>query len=46
MRELLRKICIYLHLTTLMVDVYESLEREQFTMMKICSYFLLFYGTW
>lgn len=32
MHELLRKIFIYLCLTTIMVDVYETLEREEFAM--------------
>lgn len=49
MHELLRKICIYLHLTTIMVDVFENLEREEFVMngnLLGLVFFFLFYGTW
>lgn len=41
MHELLRKICVYLHLTTVMVDVYETLEGEEFAMSG--NLFIFFY---
>lgn len=41
MHERVRKICIYLHLTTIMVAMYETLEREEFAMNGILLIFFI-----